>query len=275
MLQNSSSRQIEVYFDWRAITSWQSKDQLVSHSYDKQCWTSSSRLKTIVTLLIDSFLGRTTTMCLNSSNIFLALLYPSVTHSGTLVLFFLFSCCICLSCCVYLWNTLLMRRPKEQEREILKLDRSVVFQMGKLRSPFISSLDIDVNTTCRMSSFVIKWSADGLSFCFSDSICIEREDDERRKRNVFRRVERKKRESKVLLPATKRHEKYFVVRTFLGILSNRTPARTGILTMTMILPVALLINNIGLFVVEVIGYHACHSGRYSPRRKPIVCLSSQ
>lgn len=31
----------------------------------------------------------------------------------------------------------------------------------------------------------------------------------------------------------------------------------------MILAVALLINNLGLFILEVIGYHACHSGTYS------------
>jgi hypothetical protein len=30
----------------------------------------------------------------------------------------------------------------------------------------------------------------------------------------------------------------------------------------MILAVALLINNLGLFILEVIGYHACHSGKH-------------
>jgi hypothetical protein len=30
----------------------------------------------------------------------------------------------------------------------------------------------------------------------------------------------------------------------------------------MILSTALLINNIALFMLEVIGYHVCHSGRY-------------
>jgi hypothetical protein len=28
----------------------------------------------------------------------------------------------------------------------------------------------------------------------------------------------------------------------------------------MILATALLINNVGLFVLEIIGYHVCHSG---------------
>ncbi len=31
----------------------------------------------------------------------------------------------------------------------------------------------------------------------------------------------------------------------------------------MVLAVALLINNIGLFILETIGYHVCHSGKCS------------
>jgi hypothetical protein len=31
----------------------------------------------------------------------------------------------------------------------------------------------------------------------------------------------------------------------------------------MILSIALLINNVGLFVLEIIGYHICHSGKCS------------
>ena len=30
----------------------------------------------------------------------------------------------------------------------------------------------------------------------------------------------------------------------------------------MVLAVIFLINNLGLFILEVIGYHACHSGMY-------------
>ena len=33
----------------------------------------------------------------------------------------------------------------------------------------------------------------------------------------------------------------------------------------MILPVALLIVNVSLFILEVIGYHACHSGKLRDR----------
>ena len=38
----------------------------------------------------------------------------------------------------------------------------------------------------------------------------------------------------------------------------------------MILPVLLLLNNCILFIVEVIGYHACHSGNsncYEEKKK--------
>jgi hypothetical protein len=41
----------------------------------------------------------------------------------------------------------------------------------------------------------------------------------------------------------------------------------------MILPVALLVNNLVIFILEVIGYHACHSGKRADKRFPVFSLT--
>ncbi len=77
----------------------------------------------------------------------------------------------------------------------------------------------------------------------------ERRTEWKRKRSKYKEKERKKmwfgETKKILLLVTYR--------------KKATPRLE--INFIMILAVVLLINNIGLFVLETIGYHACHSGK--------------